>query len=250
MFKALKARIDQGHHTIAFPRKEPVLPQKFQGVPMIDDSKCTSCQLCIESCPTHSLELKKEGLFLDLSTCIFCSSCSEACESGALTFSRDYQIGANKKADLLVHEGYRNKIKKLKKEMLRVFSHSISFRVVSAGGCGACEADINVLTTIGFDLDRFGIHVAASPRHADGLLITGPVTKNMEEALKKTYDAIPSPKIVVAVGTCSVSGGIYRDFPDTLNGADAVVPVDLYIPGCPPHPITILNGLLEVLGRK
>jgi Ni,Fe-hydrogenase III small subunit len=106
-----------------------------------------------------------------------------------------------------------------------------------------------VLNTVVFDLGRFGIQFVASPRHADGLLITGPVTENMRLALQKTYEAVPAPKIVIAVGACAISGGPFIDHPEIHNGADAVVPVDLYVPGCPPHPVTILDALLRLLGR-
>jgi len=108
---------------------------------------------------------------------------------------------------------------------------------------------VNVLNTVVFDLGRFGIQFVASPRHADGLLITGPVTENMRLALQKTYEAVPSPKIVIAVGACAIAGGPFIDHPEVHNGADRVVPVDLYVPGCPPHPITILDALLRLLGR-
>jgi Ni,Fe-hydrogenase III small subunit len=137
----------------------------------------------------------------------------------------------------------------LERERRELFGRSIRLRQVSAGGCNACEADINVLNTLTFDLSRFGIQFVASPRHADGLVVTGPVTKNMALALKKTYDAVPAPKVVIAVGACAISGGLFADRPETSDGVDGMLPVDLYVPGCPPHPYTILDGMLRLLGR-
>jgi Ni,Fe-hydrogenase III small subunit len=151
--------------------------------------------------------------------------------------------------DLLADDRAYAVARALDGEARRLFGRSLKLRQVSAGGCNACEADTNVLGTVVFDLGRFGIQFVASPRHADGLLITGPVPKNMELALKKTYEAIGTPKLVIAVGVCAISGGVFAGNPEAGKGAAEVVPVDLYIPGCPPHPITILDGMLRLLGR-
>jgi Ni,Fe-hydrogenase III small subunit len=135
------------------------------------------------------------------------------------------------------------------KEINKIFGRALTLRQVSAGGCNACEADINVLSTVGWDLGRFGIQVVASPRHADGLIVTGPVTKNMKTALEKTWQAVPDPRIIIAVGACAISGGPFVNCTEHHSGIGDMLPVDLYIPGCPPHPLTILDGLLRFLGK-
>jgi Ni,Fe-hydrogenase III small subunit len=137
----------------------------------------------------------------------------------------------------------------LEHQTRRLFGRSLRLRQVSAGGCNACEADANVLTTPAFDCGRFGIQFVASPRHADGLLITGPVSHNMHIALLKTYEALPHPKIVIASGACAISGGPYVGSPEVLNGINDLFPVDLFVPGCPPHPFSLLDGLLRLLGQ-
>ena len=158
-------------------------------------------------------------------------------------------MAVRQRADLVLTGENLKLANALEGEARRLFGRSLKLRQVSAGGCNACEAEVNVLNTIVFDLARFGIQFVASPRHADGLLITGPVTQNMKQALLATYEAVPLPKIVIAVGGCAIAGGPYLGHPEVHNGADAVVPVDLYVPGCPPHPWTILDGLLRLLGK-
>ncbi len=250
MLRVLRARIRQGHRTIAFPAQEPSLPERFRGLPAIDQAKCrTGCQQCIEACPTDALAADAQGVRLDLGRCLFCTECRDACPDGAIEFTREYRLAQRVRDDLVVADQPWKRAQALDAESRRLFGRSLKLRQVSAGGCNGCESDVNVLNTVVFDLGRFGIQFVASPRHADGLLITGPVTHNMRQALQKTYEAVPAPKLVIAVGACAISGGPYRDHAEVHNGADSVVPVDLYIPGCPPHPLTILDGLLRLLGR-
>src|SRR5215470_17245915 len=254
MLKILLARLGQGHRTARFPDVEPALPDRFRGRPTVDPTRCPDgCAACIAACPTGAIARDDaRGLALDLGRCLFCTDCVQACPEGAIDYTTDYRLAARRRDELFARApGAPSPPRELAlgAELRRLFGRSLKLRQVSAGGCNGCEADVNVLGTVVFDLGRFGIQFVASPRHADGLLITGPVTRNMKLALKKTYDAVPAPKIVIAVGACAISGGPYVDHPEVHNGADTVVPVDLYIPGCPPHPYTILEGLLGLIGR-
>ncbi len=244
-------RLRQGYRTHAFPDVQPTLPGRFRGRPVVADGACKAgCRECVAACPAEAIQIKSRHASIDLGRCIFCGDCVEVCPKELLTFTQDYRLAARTRDGLVVANGREQELcAALERETQRLFRRSLRLREVSAGGCNACEADTNVLNTLVFDLGRFGIQFVASPRHADGLLITGPVTENMRLALQKTYDATPSPKIVIAVGACAISGGIYRTHPEAGTGADALLPVDLYVPGCPPHPYTILDGLLRLLGR-
>jgi Ni,Fe-hydrogenase III small subunit/Pyruvate/2-oxoacid:ferredoxin oxidoreductase delta subunit len=250
MLEIVKTRLRQGHRTSLYPEVEPVLSERFRGLPVLDQSKCRSgCHACVEACPTDAINVNESGLQLDLGRCLFCTDCIEACPEGAITHSQEYRMAVRQRADLVLTGESLKLANALEDKARRLFGRSLKLRQVSAGGCNACEAEVNVLNTVVFDLARFGIQFVASPRHADGLLITGPVTQNMKQALLATYEAVPGPKIVIAVGACSIAGGPYLGHPEVHNGADAIVPVDLYVPGCPPHPWTILDGLLRLLGK-
>jgi Ni,Fe-hydrogenase III small subunit/Pyruvate/2-oxoacid:ferredoxin oxidoreductase delta subunit len=244
--------LQQKHRTIRYPDgPPPPLPDRFRGGPVIDESRCPAgCRDCAAVCPTGAIRPEKP-VSIDLGKCLFCTDCSTACPQKAVTCGSEYRLSARYRQDLIVTQD-RPSVKRaeaLEPRIKKLFGRSLKLRQVSAGGCNACEADTNVLNTAGWDLSRFGIQFVASPRHADGLLITGPVTHNMELALKKTYDALADPKIVIAVGACAISGGPYIDHAQNHNGADSLLPVDLYVPGCPPHPLTILDGLLRLLDR-
>ena len=253
MLRVLRARWQQGYRTIAYPDGPPPdLPERFAGRPNVDSSKCIAdCRKCAEVCPTAAIEVAsgEHRLRVDTGRCIFCRACEGECGSGAIAFSREFRMASSHREQLVVTDAVAPPVVELGGRLRRLFRRSLKLRQVSAGGCNACEADTNVLGTVGWDVGRFGIQFVASPRHADGLLITGPVTDNMKLALEKTYEAVPSPKIVIAVGACAIAGGPYAGHPEVHNGAASTVPVDVFVPGCPPHPLTILHALLAALGR-
>ena len=215
----------------------------------MESAKCPpQCRQCVQVCPTQAIEIGggTQRLGLDTGRCLFCRECQNVCPAEAISFSREFRIAASRREDLVVADTATLPNVTIEDSIYRILGRSLKLRQVSAGGCNACEADTNVLSTVGWDLGRFGIQFVASPRHADGLLITGPVTQNMRLALEKTYRAVPSPKVVIAAGTCAISGGIYEGLPDVEDGVGSILPVDLFIPGCPPHPLTLLHALLAL----
>ena len=248
-------RLRHGFQTMTYPDgPAPALPDRHGGALRVDGTKCVDgCNACIPVCPTEAISRAASSpVALDLGRCIFCAACVEACPAKAISQTGDHRMATRRREDLVLGAPGKeqNRLADALDEKLRgLFGRSLRLRQVSAGGCNAREADTNVLGTIGWDLGRFGIQFVASPRHADGLLITGAVSRNMELALKKTYEAVPAPKLVIAVGACAIAGGPFVGHPQIRNGAESIVPVDLFIPGCPPHPLTILDGLLRLLGK-
>lgn len=289
MLKVLKQAFRTGVLTNKFPMVQSEPPAGFQGKPVVDFAHCITGDVCAEACPTGALSFERRQkdpntgkwtaeLTLDYGKCICCGECMLA-SPGSITITRELPCATTNKASLTTRGRYQeNKSKQweyiesvpmpapseddtrknisfdvlgksVSEAIRRTFQRSLHIREVDAGSCNGCEIEITSLSNPIYDIERFGIHFVASPRHADMLLVTGPVTRNMEIALKQTYDATPSPKLVIAVGACGISGGIFGQSYASSGGVDAVLPVDVYIPGCPPGPEALLRGILLAVER-
>jgi Ni,Fe-hydrogenase III small subunit len=246
----LRARLRQGLRTTAFPPAAAALPARFRGRPAFNPAACPEqCRSCGTRSPSPLLvEGAGEHPVLDVGACLFSPEEAAACPAGAISYTRDYRMAATARGALLTADGHIELARRLDDRMRRLFGRSLRLRSVVAGSCNGCEAELVALGNVVFDLARFGVQFVASPRHADGIVVTGAVNTNMRLALQKTYEAVPEPKLVIAVGACAISGGPFRGSPEVADGVGDLLPVDLWVPGCPPHPFTVLDGLLCLLG--
>ncbi len=265
MLKLLNYLLTTGISTIKDPAPTP--PDDWRGIPALTEAECNSgCTNCAAVCPTDAITIFSEGdktdLALDLGQCIQCGLCFEECPTGTIVENKTYRVAAVAREDLVLAKD-RDCVKDVlekanlvpkktpdpaKNSEAEMFKDSLHARVVSTG-CSSCDAEIGASGNPVFDLERFGLHIVASPRYADALFITGPVSKAMQSPLERCYGAMAEPRIVVAIGTCAISGGVHKGGYAMANGADAVLPVNLYIPGCPPHPWSIVHGVLVAMGK-
>lgn len=249
MFDNLKIVYHQGKQFIPNVTTAKV-PGIFRGRPVISSEKVNEAEL-IDLCPVDAISASPVSI--DLGKCTFCGECTRRFPN-KVQFTTDYKISTNERHRLIVKEGDDQSIEvnpeTVRDEIRRVFGRSLKLRQVSAGGDNSCEMELNAANNVQFDMSRFGIEFVASPRHADGIVITGPITENMAEPLQICYDATPEPKIIVLVGTDAISGGILGSSSAIDRSFLGKYPIDLYIPGNPAHPLTIINGLLDLTRKR
>lgn len=252
MIDTLKMRIFQGNQFIKNIEKAPMRTQ-FRGLPKLDSRACTKCNACTSACPADAIKINP--LSIDLGCCTLCGACSLECPAKAIEFTNCYKLAASSREVLIISEDtteqlYEKIAVKVRSEIHSVFGHSLKLRQVSAGGCNGCEMELNACSNVNFDMGRFGIDFVASPRHADGIVITGPITRNMAYALENCYNSVPDPKVVILCGACAISGGVFKDSTELDRSFLDKHHIDLYIPGCPVHPLTFINGVLSFIKGK
>jgi Ni,Fe-hydrogenase III small subunit/formate hydrogenlyase subunit 6/NADH:ubiquinone oxidoreductase subunit I len=278
MFKIIQKTIVTGIVTTNYPDEPAQLSEHFRGRPSFAFENWTDARPAAEVCPTGAILVCDDGdsrrVTVDYGLCVFCGLCAEASADRAVRITQEFELASAHRRNLILtaeyslstdgtHRELRSVHQRLadfeadadrvglqaRERIQKLLKRSLAIREVDAGSCNGCELEIVALNNPVYDLERFGIRFVASPRHADMLLVTGPVTRNMELALSKTYQAMPEPRVVVAVGACGISGGIFGKNYASLGGVDNVVPVDVYIPGCPPRPQALLHGILLAVGR-
>jgi Ni,Fe-hydrogenase III small subunit/ferredoxin len=233
---------------------KPVLPTLFRGRPEIKDTDCAiGCSICVDECPIESA-ITLNPVRIDIGKCVFCNECAHICPEQKITFTNDYKIATNDRTKLIIAQGILDPVQldseKVRKEIHQNFGSSLKLRQVSAAGDNSTEMELNACSNVNFDMGRWGIDWVASPRHADGIVISGAISENMAEAVQICYDAVPEPKIIILAGTDAISGGIFVDSPAIKRDFLQKYTIDLYVPGNPPHPLTFINGVLEMLKSR
>jgi Ni,Fe-hydrogenase III small subunit/NAD-dependent dihydropyrimidine dehydrogenase PreA subunit len=235
----------------------PDLPEEAAGLPTVGDAPCegAACRACADVCPTAAIQVSEDAagglVALDRGRCIGCGECLRACPTGTLLLDRSTRTAARRREELVLTNRPADDSSSAPASpapLSPLFRRSLHVREVSTG-CSATDQEVAAATNPVFDVARFGVQFVASPRFADALLVTGPVGRAMQSPLRRCYEAMAEPRLVIAAGTCAISGGLFRDGYAAAQGVDPVLPVDVYIPGCPPHPWSIVHGLLLAMGR-
>ncbi|MCY7350231.1 MAG: hypothetical protein LH606_06135 [Cytophagaceae bacterium] len=249
MFETLKIIRRQGKQYIPDVTK-PVLPEIFRGRPVLSTAPVDEAAL-VACCPTGAIG--SAPVRLDLGTCVFCGECASLFPE-KVRFTNDYKIATNVRERLVVYGGQDQPIAldpdRIRKEINAYFGGSLKLRQISAAGDNSDELELNAGGNVNFDMGRFGIEFLASPRHCDGIVITGPISENMAEATQICYDAVPAPKLIILAGTAAISGGIFAGSQALDRSFLSKYPIDLYIPGNPIHPLSFVNGVLELIRTK
>jgi|SRR5665647_148513 Ni,Fe-hydrogenase III small subunit len=248
MIKEFKILSDHGRQFIHDLRKQPV-SERFRGLPVISDNITENEVKKVSAmCPVNAID--RQSGAIDLGKCVFCNECALLLP-GKIRFTNDYRIATNKREDLLIRPGQTGLLRidetVVRKDVRRLFKRALKLREVSAGGDNSCEMELAATGNVNFDVGRYGIEFVASPRHADGIVITGPVTENMAKALEICYDAVPSPKVIILAGTDAISGGIFEGSPALNRTFIRDHHIDLYVPGNPAHPLTFINGVMDLI---
>lgn len=262
MFKSIRVRVSQGKQYIPDPRQAN--PSGLRGKPLIAAGACVAdCHACIAVCPTQAIvrewpadhgapadrDVNAQPVAIDLGRCLVCGDCAPVCPSEKFSFDNDFKLAATERdALMLTSDRHAPDPVRVSQALRKRFGRSLKLRSVSAGGCNGCELEVNALSNVNFDIGRYGIDIVASPRHADGLVLTGPITEHMAYALRDCWQAMPEPKLVIAVGACAISGGPFADSPALDRRFLEEFKPSLYVPGCPPHPLTFISGILDLLG--
>ncbi len=249
MLKEIKILADHGKQFISDLRNQPV-SARFRGRPVISaEITGEEIEKVADLCPVYAIERRSGAI--DMGRCLFCNECALLLPD-RITFTNDYRVAVNKREALIIEPGQTASLRIdesiVRKDLRKLFRKALKLREVSAGGDNSCEMELNAVGNVNFDLGRYGIEFVASPRHADGVVITGPITENMAEALDITFKAIPAPRIVILAGTDAISGGIFEGSPALNRRFIDDQHVDLFVPGNPAHPLTFINGVMDILG--
>jgi len=262
MLRILLNALRTGVVTTRYPAEPSIPPGRFRGAPVLRaGSGLPPSAVCPSGAISAQLDAGRAGL--DLARCVFCGRCAEDPWAGAVTMGREFELAARARSDLRIEvmadypivpvpapaRDPDTEAARAASEIHQVLGRSLHLRHLDAGSCNACDWELAALLNPVYDVRRLGIDFVASPRHADGVVVTGPVTRNLATAVHRTVEAIPEPRIVIAVGACAASGGIVGESYASAGGVDKVLPVDVYIPGCPPRPEAIIFGILVALGR-